>query len=207
MPVAAVSLSSPAISPMTDINEWLKVDALDLEAQGVARNSEGKVVFIEGALPGETVRVKTGRRKNNWEQGELVEVGVPAVGPVGQVVGLAGVGGDRAAGDHAALVPDREGPAFLFSALGIVAAVVLIFGSMYPDVMPAIDPANSLNVDNASSTTYTLTVMTWVAAALVPVVLLYQGWTYWVFKKRITVARIPEPIGLSLQKTDDITSA
>ena len=60
---------------MTDINEWLKVDALDLEAQGVARNSEGKVVFIEGALPGETVRVKTGRRKNNWEQGELVEIG------------------------------------------------------------------------------------------------------------------------------------
>jgi len=75
MPVAAVSLSSPAISPMTDINEWLKVDALDLEAQGVARNSEGKVVFIEGALPGETVRVKTGRRKNNWEQGELIEIG------------------------------------------------------------------------------------------------------------------------------------
>ena len=102
---------------------------------------------------------------------------------------------------------DREGLAFLFSALGIVAAVVLIFGSMYPDVMPAIDPANSLNVDNASSTDYTLTVMTWVAAALVPVVLLYQGWTYWVFKKRITVARIPEPIGLSLKKTDDITSA
>ena len=60
---------------MTDINEWLKVDALDIEAQGVARNSEGKVVFIEGALPGETVRVKTGRRKNNWEQGELVEIG------------------------------------------------------------------------------------------------------------------------------------
>ena len=59
---------------MTDINEWLRVDALDLEAQGVARNADGKVVFIDGALPGETVRVQTGRRKNNWEQATLVEI-------------------------------------------------------------------------------------------------------------------------------------
>ena len=56
---------------MTDRNEWLKVDALDLDAQGVARNSEGKVVFIEGALPGEEVQVATGRRKNNWEQASI----------------------------------------------------------------------------------------------------------------------------------------
>lgn len=59
---------------MTDINEWLTVDALDLDAQGVARNAEGKVVFIDGALPGEKVRVQTGRRKNNWEQAALVEI-------------------------------------------------------------------------------------------------------------------------------------
>lgn len=59
---------------MTDINEWLVVDALDLDAQGVARNAEGKVVFIDGALPGEKVRVQTGRRKNNWEQAALVEI-------------------------------------------------------------------------------------------------------------------------------------
>ena len=52
--------------------EWLKVDSIDLEAQGVARNSEGKVVFIEGALPGEEVQVQVGRRKNQWEQGTLV---------------------------------------------------------------------------------------------------------------------------------------
>src|SRR5690606_26641641 len=77
----------------------------------------------------------------------------------------------------------REGPAFLASVVTIVAAVVLIFGSMFPDVMPALDAANSLTVDNASSTDYTLTVMTWVAVVLTPVVLLYQGWTYWVFRK------------------------
>ncbi|MBI3369841.1 MAG: 23S rRNA (uracil(1939)-C(5))-methyltransferase RlmD [Burkholderiales bacterium] len=56
---------------MTVDNEWLKVDSLDLEAQGVARNAEGKVVFIEGALPGEEVQVQVGRRKNQWEQGTL----------------------------------------------------------------------------------------------------------------------------------------
>ncbi|MDM4764817.1 23S rRNA (uracil(1939)-C(5))-methyltransferase RlmD [Pelomonas sp. SE-A7] len=57
---------------MTQSLEWLKVDALDLEAQGVARNSEGKVVFIEGALPGEEVQVQqAGRKKNNWEQAQM----------------------------------------------------------------------------------------------------------------------------------------
>ena len=57
---------------MTQVSEWLKVQSLDLEAQGVAHNAEGKVVFIEGALPGEEVQVTTGRKKNNWEQGTMV---------------------------------------------------------------------------------------------------------------------------------------
>jgi 23S rRNA (uracil1939-C5)-methyltransferase len=56
---------------MTADNEWLKVESLDLEGQGVARNSEGKVVFIEGALPGEQVQVEVHRRKNNWEQASM----------------------------------------------------------------------------------------------------------------------------------------
>ncbi|MBO3083931.1 cytochrome d ubiquinol oxidase subunit II [Cellulomonas fengjieae] len=94
----------------------------------------------------------------------------------------------------------REGLAFIASAVAIVAAVVLIFGSMYPDVMPAFDPANSLTVTNASSTDYTLTVMTWVAVALTPLVLIYQGWTYWVFRKRVSSAHIPEHTGLTFAK-------
>lgn len=57
---------------MTQVSEWLKVESLDLEAQGVAHNTEGKVVFIEGALPGEEVQVTVGRKKNNWEQGTMV---------------------------------------------------------------------------------------------------------------------------------------
>jgi len=91
----------------------------------------------------------------------------------------------------------REGWAFVASAVAIVAAVVLIFGSLYPDVMPALDPANSLTVDNASSTDYTLTIMTWVAAVLTPLVLAYQAWTYWVFRKRLTAEQIPAPAGLT----------
>ena len=53
---------------------WLEVDALDIEAQGVARRADGKVVFIEGALPFERVSVKVNRRKNNWEQATLTAI-------------------------------------------------------------------------------------------------------------------------------------
>lgn len=58
---------------MTPADEWLTVESLDLEAQGVAHNAEGKVVFIDGALPGERVRVTVQRRKNNWEQATAVD--------------------------------------------------------------------------------------------------------------------------------------
>ena len=94
----------------------------------------------------------------------------------------------------------REGWAFVSSAVAIVAAVVLIFGSMYPDVMPALDPQYSLTVQEASSTDYTLTVMTWVAVVLTPLVLLYQGWTYWVFRRRISAERIPASVGLPAER-------
>src|SRR6478752_4114723 len=59
---------------MTSAEEWLRIESLDLEAQGVAHNGEGKVVFVEDALPGEEVRVAVRRRKNNWEQAALVEL-------------------------------------------------------------------------------------------------------------------------------------
>ena len=52
-------------------DEWLSVESLDLEAQGVAHNLAGKVVFIEDALPGEEVQVNVTRRKNSWEQATM----------------------------------------------------------------------------------------------------------------------------------------
>ena len=53
---------------------WLAVDALDIDAQGVARRPDGKVVFVEGALPFELVSARVNRRKNNWEQATLTEI-------------------------------------------------------------------------------------------------------------------------------------
>jgi 23S rRNA (uracil1939-C5)-methyltransferase len=66
--------TTPQIAQKTKsrIDEWLDVESLDLEAQGVAHNAAGKVVFIEGALPGEQVQVRVLRSKNNWEQAEMV---------------------------------------------------------------------------------------------------------------------------------------
>jgi len=67
-----------------------------------------------------------------------------------------------------------------------------LFATLYPNVMPSsTDAAYSLTVDNASSTDYTLKVMTVVALAITPVVLCYQVWTYWVFRKRISNNHIP----------------
>lgn len=70
-----MSDASPvSVSDVPPNLEWLKVESLDLEAQGVAHRADGKVVFIEDALPGEEVRVSVSRKKNNWEQGTLTEM-------------------------------------------------------------------------------------------------------------------------------------
>ncbi len=81
--------------------------------------------------------------------------------------------------------------AFGLTAATIGLAVLSLFMALFPNVMPASnDPANSLTIANASSTPYTLTVMSWVALCAIPLVLVYQGWTYWVFRKRVTRAHI-----------------
>ncbi|MGO2050232.1 MAG: cytochrome d ubiquinol oxidase subunit II, partial [Microbacterium sp.] len=84
-----------------------------------------------------------------------------------------------------------EGWAFAFGAATTLFAVVTLFAALFPNVLPStIDPAFSLTIENASSTEYTLQIMTWTALVALPLVLLYQGWTYWVFRKRITRASI-----------------
>jgi cytochrome d ubiquinol oxidase subunit II len=87
----------------------------------------------------------------------------------------------------------REGWAFLASAVTIGLAVIALFTGLFPDVMPSsTDPAYNLTVHNASSSPYTLEIMTWVAAFCTPIVLGYQAWSYWVFRRRIGVDSIPE---------------
>ena len=82
----------------------------------------------------------------------------------------------------------REGWAFVGTAATIVLAVASLFVALFPDVMPSTtDPAFSLTTTNASSTDYTLGIMTVVAVVFTPLVLAYQGWSYWIFRKRVTV--------------------
>src|SRR5262249_20405428 len=84
------------------------------------------------------------------------------------------------------LVGRRSGWAFAATALGTVAAVATLFTSRYPRVLVS-DPhfGNSLTVSNAASAHYTLAVMSVVAVIVTPVVLLYQGWTYRIFRHRL----------------------
>ena len=89
----------------------------------------------------------------------------------------------------------REGWAFVGTFVTIALAVAGLFVVLFPNVMPSsLDPAWSLTTTNAAATGYTLTVMTWVAVVFTPLVLLYQGWTYWVFRKRIAVHHIPTAV-------------
>ncbi len=86
----------------------------------------------------------------------------------------------------------REGLAFSSMVLTIVTAVSSLFVALFPNVLPStINDAYSLTIENASSSQYTLGVMTWVAVVMIPLVLAYQSWTYWVFRKRIRRESIP----------------
>lgn len=79
----------------------------------------------------------------------------------------------------------KELTAFLASGLTFVALVALLFQGIFPRVMIATNPAHDILIKNASSTTYTLTTMTWVTVCILPFVLAYVAWTYFIFRKRI----------------------
>jgi cytochrome d ubiquinol oxidase subunit II len=80
----------------------------------------------------------------------------------------------------------KGGWAFVTGALTIVFATVMVFAGLYPRILiSTLDPAWSLTITNAASSPYTLKVMTIVAAIFVPIVVAYQGWNYWVFRKRV----------------------
>ena len=80
-----------------------------------------------------------------------------------------------------------NGWAFLMTAITIVVSVITLFLISYPRVMvSSLDPNWSLTIYNASASDYTLKVMTVVALIFVPMILIYQGWSYYVFRKRLT---------------------
>ncbi|QEP07562.1 MULTISPECIES: cytochrome d ubiquinol oxidase subunit II [Glutamicibacter] len=87
----------------------------------------------------------------------------------------------------------REGVSFIALGVTLLAGVAAIFTAAYPVVLPStIDSAFDLTVANASSTAYTLKLMSIVAAFGVPMVLAYQAWSYWVFRKRLREEHIPD---------------
>ena len=89
-----------------------------------------------------------------------------------------------------------EGWAFAGTAVTIAGTVASYFLALYPNVMPSTtNPSYSLTITSAASTHQTLVIMSIVAAIFTPIVLLYQGWTYWVFRKRITAGHIPPAYG------------
>ncbi len=111
----------------------------------------------------------------------LEHLGVnPGIFPLGAVATIALVG--------TVFLPRKmEGWAFLMTALHLILTQVSFFMLLFPRVMiSTTDPANSLTIYNASSSAYTLQVMSIVALIFVPLVLAYQGYTYWVFRKRIS---------------------
>ena len=90
----------------------------------------------------------------------------------------------------------KIGLAFSLTAIGTIAVVATLFTGLYPRVMVSSpDFGNSLTVDNASSEHYTLAVLSVVALIVLPLVLLYQGWTYHVFRARVTGDEAPAPEG------------
>lgn len=86
---------------------------------------------------------------------------------------------------HLSVRSGKEMSAFLASGLTFIALVALIFQGIFPRVMIATNPAHSILIKNASSTGYTLKTMTIITLAILPFVLIYMGWTYYIFRKRI----------------------
>src|ERR1700733_14020794 len=90
-----------------------------------------------------------------------------------------------------------DGWAFACTALVVAAIVILLFGALCPNLGPStLNKQWSVTIYNASSTPYTLKIMTWVTAFMAPLTVVYQGWTYWVFRQRISTDRIPPATGL-----------
>ncbi len=83
---------------------------------------------------------------------------------------------------------EREGWAFIMTGIAIIFSTVTIFLGLFPRLMvSSLNPEWSLTIYNASASQYTLKVMSIVAVGLLPFILTYQAWSYWVFRKRITV--------------------
>ncbi|WP_424465298.1 cytochrome d ubiquinol oxidase subunit II [Pseudoclavibacter helvolus] len=105
--------------------------------------------------------------------------------PAGMVLALVAV--VAFVGSYVSTLLRRDGVAFTLGALTVATAVLTLFASLFPNLLPnTLDPSNPLTIANGSSSEYTLGIMSWAALIIVPFVLGYQAWTFWVFRKRIS---------------------
>ncbi|MDO5498366.1 MAG: cytochrome d ubiquinol oxidase subunit II [Propionibacteriaceae bacterium] len=88
----------------------------------------------------------------------------------------------------------REGWAFTGTVVSTLTMVAAMFVAMWPNVLPALTPGNDLSLYDAASTSLTLQIMTVATVIFLPVVLGYQAWTFWVFRKRISTKNLPAPV-------------
>lgn len=146
---------------------------LGLKTTGPVRGRANRVAFVAGLLTAVAAVAFLGWTQ--YERGDLASLVLSVAAAVALVGGIL------------ANRLGREGWAFVGTAATIVLAVAALFVALFPDVLPSTtDAAFSLTATNASSTQYTLGIMTVVAIVFTPVVLIYQGWTYWVFRRRVS---------------------
>jgi cytochrome bd ubiquinol oxidase subunit II len=148
-----------------------------LKTDGVLRERANKVLVALGLGAAVAAVVFLG-----WTEAKNMVAGSAAAAVLAALCLVGAIGANRLR---------HEGWAFIGTAFTIGLAVVALFLNLYPNVMPSsTNAAFNLTINNASSTDYTLTIMTVVAVIFTPLVLLYQGWSYWVFRKRISSARV-----------------
>jgi cytochrome d ubiquinol oxidase subunit II len=155
----------------------LKTDgAVRLRAWGLARKLAWPAAVLVAAYAVWTVSISAA---GTWR---IVASAVPAVAALAAAL---------------LIRSGHEGRSFAATAVTIGGTVAALFANLYPNVMvSSTDTANNLTVNGAASSEYALKVMTVVALVMTPVVLLYQGWSYWVFRARISTP--PEPTATTI---------
>lgn len=155
----------------------LKTDgAVRLRARGLARKLAWPAAVLVAAYAVWTVSISAA---GTWR---IVASAVPAVAALAAAL---------------LIRSGHEGRSFAATAVTIGGTVAALFANLYPNVMvSSTNTANNLTVNGAASSEYALKVMTVVALVMTPVVLLYQGWSYWVFRARISTP--PEPAATTI---------
>jgi cytochrome bd ubiquinol oxidase subunit II len=155
---------------------------LGLRTTGDLRDRANRTGRLLAVLAIVVLVIFAGWTINSVDAGVGADIGL-VLAPVGAVAALVSLG------------RERDVPAFVATALAMAATVASLFASLYPDVMvSSTDAAYNLTVEGTASGDYALKVMTVVAAVFLPIVLLYQAWSYVVFRHRLTAPPLsPEP--------------